>query len=105
MTPYERAIQDLTRRLTDEGKLIEVGFVTLRAVAMHPEAPADQVKEMRMAFFAGAQHLFGSIMGFLESGDEITDEDMRRMSLVDAELTEFIDEFSKQHNLPPRPTT
>jgi hypothetical protein len=105
MTPYERAIQDLTRRLTDEGKLIEVGFVTLRAVAMHPEAPADQVKEMRMAFFAGAQHLFGSIMGFLESGDEITDKDMRRMSLVDAELTEFIDEFSKQHNLPPRPTT
>ena len=30
MTPYERMLQELTRKLVDDGKLIEAGWVGLR---------------------------------------------------------------------------
>jgi hypothetical protein len=43
-----------------------------------------------MAFFAGAQHLWGSINSFLEAGEEPTDKDMQRMSHIEKELSQFI---------------
>jgi len=87
----------LTKALSDSGKIIEAGFVGLRMTAMAKDAPEDQVREMRMAFFAGAQHLFGSIMTFLDSGEDATDRDLRRMSLIEAELQDFIKQFAKDH--------
>lgn len=86
-------VEALGRELTDKGLLIEAGFVMLCKMAMAPDAPASQLIEMRMAFFAGAQHLFGTIMNILEPGAEPTDADLRRMDLIDAELKRFIAEF------------
>lgn len=83
----------LTRELTDNGKLIEAGWVGLRIAVDLIDAPSDQLREMRMAFFAGAQHLFGSIMGILDPGEEPTEADLRRMDLIDAELELFIRDF------------
>ena len=80
---------ELARKLIDEGKLIEVGFVTLCSMAMRPDAPKDWREEARMVFFAGAQHVFGSIMSVLDPGEEPTDDDMRRMSLIQEELDRF----------------
>ena len=51
-------IEKLTKELTDKGLLIEAGFVSLRHMAIAKDASAEQVDEMRSAFFAGAQHLF-----------------------------------------------
>ena len=94
----ERAyLERLSRELVDQGKLTEAGWVGLRLAVMHPDAPADQLREMRMAFFAGAQHLFGSIMGILEPGEEPTDKDCARMGLIDAELKTFIKDFEMRH--------
>lgn len=87
----------LTRELTDKGRIIEAGFVAMRLTAMHPDAPEDQVKEMRMAFFAGAQHLFGSLMSVMDSDREPTERDLKRMDLIHAELSGFIMDFTKAH--------
>lgn len=89
-------LERLSRELVDEGKLIEAGWVSLRITALPADAPAVQLEEMRNAFFAGAQHLFTSIMAFLDvaAGDEPTEDDLRRMTLIDAELQAFINDYS-----------
>jgi hypothetical protein len=92
-----KVVAEITKQLSDSGKIIEAGFVSLRMMAMDKNAPEDQVTEMRMAFFAGAQHLFGSIMTMLDRDSEPTERDLRRMDLIDRELKDFIKEFSKKH--------
>lgn len=86
-------LERLSRELIDKGLLVEAGFVSLRIAAMSPAAPQLQIDEMRLAFFAGAQHVFTSIMTMLDPGEEPTDNDVRRMSLIDNELQAFIREY------------
>jgi hypothetical protein len=93
-------LERLSRELADQGKLIEAGWVALRAVAIPLNAPPIQLEEMRMAFFAGAQHLFSSIMAILEPGAEPTDNDLARLDLIDKELRDFIAEFGAHYNIP-----
>ena len=76
----------ITKGAVDDGKLIENGFDALRALAIAKDAPQVQVNEMRLAFMAGAQHVWGSMMAFLESGDEATPTDIRRMQSIQDEL-------------------
>jgi len=79
-------LEQLSRKLADEGKLIEAGWEAMRIVMVPPNASAEQLDAMRMAYMAGAQHLFASIMSILEPGQEETEADMRRMDLIDQEL-------------------
>lgn len=83
------AVEALSKSLADDGKLIEAGFVGLCAMAMPPGAPLHQRSEMRKAFFAGAHHLFTSIMSILAPGSEPTAADLRRMTLIHEELQRF----------------
>ena len=94
-------IEKLTKDLTDKGLLIEAGFVALRHMAIAKDATDEQVDEMRSAFFAGAQHLFASIMAFLDPGpdDEPTEDDLRRMSLISDELDRFLADYKLRHGL------
>lgn len=89
-------INNIIKKLTDEGKIIEVGWAGLRLAAVPENASEIQIKEMRNAFFAGAQHLFTSILSFLDDDKEPTDTDMKRMSQVSDELQNFIKEFKEQ---------
>lgn len=82
-------LERLTKQLADEGKLIEAGWVAMRLVAIPLNAPANQLHEMRLAFMAGAQHLFGSMMGLLDPEPTVTLDDMRRMDLIHQELEAF----------------
>lgn len=91
-------LDQICRKLTDEGKLIEAGFMGLR-LSIPDDAPQVQIKEMRYAFFAGAQHLFASIMGILEPGAEPTDNDLRRLSLISEELDEFVRKLKQEQRL------
>lgn len=96
MEKEKRELHDrIVRDLMDRGRLIEAGFQSLRLIMIPVEAPVVQVMEMRKAFFAGAQHLFASIMSALESGEEATDKDLRRMSLIQAELDEYVGELKR----------
>lgn len=94
-------LERLSRDLTDNGKLIEAGWIGLRLACFPPngDAPALQLQEMLQAFFAGAQHLFSSIMTILEPDSEPTDKDLERMDLIDRELKAFINDFTIR-NLP-----
>lgn len=93
----------VSKEFVDKGLLIEAGFVSLMAAAYPPNVPKDQFDQLRLAFFAGAQHLFGSIMNFLGPGEEPTDDDMNRMDLIDKELRRFIVEFEEKHGMRQKP--
>lgn len=92
--PDRAFLKRLSRELTDQGKLIEAGWISLR-LAANPSASPEQLREMRMAFFAGAQHLFVSIMTILDPGDEATQKDLDRLDLINAELQAFLKDFTK----------
>jgi len=91
-------LEQLTRELTEQGQLLEAGWITMRLAAIPLSTPADRLEQLRMAFFAGAQHLFGSLMnGVLDPEAEPTEADMRRLDLIDRELKTFIREFELRH--------
>ena len=92
-------LRRLERELVDKGKLIEAGWVSLRIAAIPMGRGERPAKEMKLAFFAEAQHLFGSIMGLLEEGDEATEADLRRLDLINDELQIFVAEFERKHGL------
>lgn len=91
-------LERLSRELTDEGKIIKAGWIGLRLAAIPLDASAIQLEEMRNAFFAGAQHLFSSIMTVLDpEGEEPTEADMLRMAMIQNELDNFIQAFELKH--------
>ena len=90
-------IKGVTDTAADDSKIIELGWLSLRAQAIPSDAPQVQLDEMRQAFFAGAQHLFVSIMTMLDPEAEPTERDMRRMGNIDKELRTFIADFSAKH--------
>lgn len=93
-------LRRLERELTDKGKLIEAGWVGLRLAAIPEDAGKQQLESMREAFFAGAQHVFSSILSILDDDREPTEQDLRRMGMIQAELDGFIRDFAKRHKLP-----
>lgn len=96
-----RLARELTNKLAGEGKIIAGGWAGYRML-MDPRAGPTQIEETRMAFYAGAQHLFTSIMCFIsdDPDHEPTDEDMRRMSLVADELQAFLADYKRKHGIP-----
>jgi hypothetical protein len=92
MTPeQERAC------LVHAGRLIEAGWIGMRA-SMHPDAPAEQIYEMRLAFFAGAHHLFFNIVAAARRDDDNNRETVT-LGMIDRELHEFADEY-RLYNAP-----
>lgn len=94
-----RVSDAIAKGLIDKGLLIEAGFSELIRIAYPQGVGAEQRKQLRAAFFGGAQHLLGSIQGVLEPGSEPTDNDMRRMDLIAHELDGFIAEFKHEHKI------
>lgn len=84
-----KVVDALVNKMAADGRLIEAGWVALRELVIPDNAPDVQVSEMRMAYMAGAQHLFSSIIAMMDPGTEPTDEDIRRMDLIHIELEEF----------------
>lgn len=82
----EKAAVEVTKEFTDKGKLVEAGFAAFAHFVIAKDAPAIQQQEMRLAFMAGAEHLFSSIMAIMDPGTEPTDADLRRMDLISTEI-------------------
>jgi len=53
------------------------------------DAPADQRREMRRAFYAGAQGILFKVITALAPEDEPTEEDLRMMGDLERELSDF----------------
>jgi hypothetical protein len=105
MTPRldPELLRRIERQLVDQGKLVEAGWVGLRLTAYPDEPAGAKVDRLREAFFAGAQHLFSSLMGIMDEDAEPTAADLKRMDLISAELDGFIRDFEKHHGLGARP--
>jgi len=86
-------LERLERELTDKGLLIEAGWVGYRLAVISPNAPPIQLDECKLAFFAGALHLFHSLMTIMDPGEEPTEADVNKMDLIDKELQKFGREF------------
>lgn len=88
---------EIARKLADEGKLIEAGWAAFRHLFAPKGASHVQIDAMRLAYMAGAQHLFGSLMNILDAGEEPTDADMRKMELIAAEMSAFHAQMAAKH--------
>jgi hypothetical protein len=82
-----------------KGLLMEAGWVGLQLACIPPNAPQVQLDEMRLAFFAGAQHLWGTINNVLDRESEPTDDDVLRLRQINDELNRFIKDYEKRHGL------
>lgn len=100
---YQAKMQQLMKTAADQGRLIEAGWLSLRLAAIDPDASEHEIETMRTAFFAGAQHLFVSLMGVMDEGAEPTDADMQRLVKINSELDEFISVYAADH-MPTRGT-
>jgi hypothetical protein len=87
------AFDKLIKDLVDRGRLTEAGWTSYRWAVLPKDVSAVQLTETRKAFYAGAQHLFMSMMSFLEAGQEPTAKDMDRMSKLSEELEQFAKEL------------
>jgi len=88
----------LTKRFTDKGKLVEAGWQAMRFLVVAPTAPENQLVEMRMAYFAGAQHVFASLMSLMgDDGGEPTADELRRVDLIHAELKEWENQMRREN--------
>jgi hypothetical protein len=87
---------ELMKALTDQGKLIEAGWIAYRHKVVPAGAGTVQVEESRQAFFGGAHHLFASIMEILEPSAEPTENDLKRMDQIDNELKGFIEALQRR---------
>lgn len=79
----------LQKKLADEGMLIEAGWVGFRLSAIPQGAPKDQLSAMKIAFMAGAAHVFTAMIGIMDEDAEPTDADMERMQLIHEEMERF----------------
>jgi hypothetical protein len=77
----------------DSGHPVEMGFKKLKEVYITDDAPDFQVRDMRVAFFAGAQFLYHTMMSMLDPDEEPTEGDMVRMKVIHDELEAFTEEF------------
>lgn len=91
----QKLVEIMTLDLADRGKLIEFGWHGLRHFAIKADAPQIQLDEMRFAFYAGAQHLFGSLMAIMGLGGRTipTQQDMDRVELISKELAAFVKQY------------
>lgn len=98
MNAQQRRLHDeLMKRFTADGRLIEAGWQSMRLLCLAADAPEIQIEEMRKAFFMGAQHLYAALNCIMDPGQEPTDADMNRMSLIHTELEAFRMEVTSEH--------
>jgi hypothetical protein len=93
------AVVSASKRATAEGLLIEVGWLSLRLMTMPDDPDPVRLEECRMAFFAGAQHVFGSLLTIMDEDREPTDADLAKMGQISDELDRFIVDFKRKHGI------
>ncbi len=87
------------RNLTDQGKLIEAGWVGLRNRGGPARCSRDPARRNAQRVLCRCAASFSSIMSILDPGSEPTDKDLERMDLISKELRAFINDYSVR-NLP-----
>jgi hypothetical protein len=95
----KRVAKEIEKIMVDQGKIIEGGWAGFKSIYLPNVENPNQINDMRVAFFAGCAHLFNSMMSVMDSGEEPTDKDMKRMSMIHAELADFERQFKSKHEI------
>ena len=85
-TETEKLAAAITMKLAREGKILEGGWRAFELICVAENMPDVQRSDLRIAYYAGCQHLWASMMGIMDPGEEPTDADMNKMELIDNEL-------------------
>jgi len=89
----ERSARE-ARRLMDESILIEAGWCNFLIATIKPGADPVQLHDMRVAFFAGAMHLYTSMRAAMYGRGPTADrDDQERVGKVGAELRQFVEDL------------
>lgn len=87
LSPVEKEALKMTRTLANEGQLIMGGFAAWMLInKINFRIPDPEHAKYADAYFAGAEHLWSSIMATFDPGEEETPADMRRMDLIQKEV-------------------
>jgi hypothetical protein len=85
LSPVQKAAIDLTHSLADSGLLVEGGFAAYTMI--HKIDPSDpRMPSLRDAYMAGAEHLWSSVMMILDPGEEPTQKNLDKMTLIHNEI-------------------
>lgn len=90
---YRQIVDALIREFTDKGKLVELGWLAMRKHKVPHTATPAQIREMRLCYMAGAQHIFASMMQMMDEDREPTANDMARMGSIHMELEQIAKEL------------
>jgi hypothetical protein len=96
----QRYAETLARDWADKGKLVEGGWRAMRQLLlpnMDHLTKEDFEAAARKIFFLGADHVFASIIGMMEPGQEPTDTDMQRMANLQEEMAAFRRTLASTH--------
>ncbi len=91
---------ELTKKLADEGKLIESGFDMFASLSIPNDASDVQISEMKIAWMAGAEYTWSSMIGMLDPGSEPTKADLHRLDLIQDEIVRWADTIREFINRP-----
>lgn len=78
----------LTKDLADQGKLVYGGWAAYEFLCLQ-NADAAKKTELRRAWFLSAEHVFTSILSFMEGDREPTEADFDKLTKLHNELIEF----------------
>jgi hypothetical protein len=94
----KKTIDALTKDLMDKGLIVEAGWVGLKLITLPRK---EHEEDMKAAFFAGAMHVFTSMIAAAEgnNSDEPTENEQNRMTNLNNELEKFGREFCRKHGL------
>jgi len=84
-------LQEEIACLVSAGRVVEAGWLHYRAQSVHPMASEQQVFEMRMTFFAGAQHVFSNMVDAARRREDHSEA--FKLQLMDRELRDFIADY------------
>lgn len=77
---------------------IEEGWRSYRNKVVPKDAPPVQVRETRLAFYAGVAHLLETLLTRLAPGREPTDADFKMMDDIHQEVDAFIRQLGRRNN-------
>jgi hypothetical protein len=103
MNEREKAVAAITdellklqREWADKGQVIAGGAAMFEALFLTGGTLEAQRNDMRVAFTAGAEYIFSTMMSIMDGGDEMSDKDLSRMDAIHKEV-EVFREFMRAH--------
>jgi hypothetical protein len=97
----DKMAEDVTKRLADQGKLIEAGYAAFRLQTARDPDRTDVLRlgyiagdDLRLAYIAGAAHCYSSLMAMLDPGQDETAAYLSRMEKLHDEIQQLQSELT-----------